>query len=65
MMIIGYKVEYAWWHYPDDKLAIPRKYAKTYQQARAIFREKINEHNYCVRIVPITSKEVQNETSFR
>ncbi|MFE8095830.1 hypothetical protein [Bacillus toyonensis] len=51
--IIGYKVEYAWWKYPLDKLAIDKKYAKTYEQAEKIFKDILSRHYYCARIIPI------------
>jgi len=53
-VIIGYKVEYAWWKYPHDKLAIHKKYFKRKLHARAFFLRKIKrDHYYCARIVPI------------
>lgn len=55
-MIIGYKVEYAWWYYPDDKLEIQKKYAKTHESAKKIFNDILARHYYCARIVPIFSK---------
>jgi hypothetical protein len=55
-MIIGYKVEYSWWHYPVDKLEIQKKYAKTYDEARKIFEDILSKHYYNARIVPIERK---------
>lgn len=55
-MIIGYKVEYAWWYYPIDKLEIKKKYAKTHEMARGIYRDILSKHYYCARIVPIYKK---------
>ena len=52
-MIIGYKVEYAWFHYPEDKLAINKKYAKTKEKANEIFNDILCKHYYCARIIPI------------
>lgn len=52
-MIIGYKVEYAWWKYPVDKLEIQKKYAKTYEKATEIFTDILSKHYYCARIIPI------------
>jgi hypothetical protein len=56
-LIIGYKVEYAWWKYPTDKLEINKKYAKTWEQAKCIFDDVLNKHYYNVRIVPIRRKQ--------
>jgi hypothetical protein len=55
-MVIGYKVEYAWWKYPHDKLAIHKKYAKTHEKAMEIFNDILSRHYYCARIVPIEKK---------
>lgn len=52
-MIIGYKVEYAWWKYPVDKLEVRKKYAKTDEKAKEIFSDIIGRHYHCARIVPI------------
>ncbi|WP_438310839.1 hypothetical protein [Sporosarcina sp. FA9] len=57
-MIIGYRVEYAWWKYPADKLAINKKYAKTHEKAKEIFQDIINKHFHKVRIVPIFNKRI-------
>ncbi|WP_374187476.1 hypothetical protein ACEPPU_24310 [Priestia aryabhattai] len=57
-MIIGYKVEYAWWKYPVDKLAIHKKYAKTHEQAMEIFHDILDSHYYCARVIPIEKKAV-------
>lgn len=55
--ILGYRVEYAWNKYPDDRLAILKKYAKTYDQAYAILENIKNRHYYNVRILPIYKKK--------
>ncbi|WP_368502685.1 hypothetical protein AB3N04_00895 (plasmid) [Alkalihalophilus sp. As8PL] len=52
-MIIGYKVEYAWWKYPTDTLAINKRYAKTYENAEGIFKDILSKHYYNARIIPI------------
>ena len=54
--VIGYKVEFAWWHYPADKLAIHKKYAKTHEGARNIFQDILSKHYYNARIIPIYSR---------
>ncbi|WP_054704639.1 hypothetical protein [Bacillus sp. JCM 19041] len=60
-MILGYKVEYAWWHYPNDKLAIHKEYAKTYEDAVRVMQDILGRHYYCARIVPIRKKGVVHE----
>lgn len=56
-MIIGYKVEYAWWKYPVDKMKILKKYAKTHEDAKEIFDDILGRHYYCARIIPIVKGE--------
>ena len=52
-MILGYKIEYAWFEYPADNLQIQKKYAKTHEQAKAIFADILSKHYYSARIIPI------------
>jgi hypothetical protein len=52
-MVIGYRVEYAWWHYPVNTLAIHKKYVKTMADALALCDDILSRHYHRVRIVPI------------
>lgn len=50
----GYKVEYAWWKYPADKLETPKKYFSNYDDARD-FMDYIlcQRHYYNARIIEL------------